>query len=315
MIWLGHFKGSRTWSKRETIEISAFLKICNHTRPSDIHRSIRSLDHIKYWKATEFRTFLLYIGIVALKNRLSQDEYDMFIKLHCAVTICSSNAYLQYLPLARQLFTDFIENHINVYGESSITMNIHNLSHVADDVEIFGSLSTISAYEFENCLHHLKLRLKQCSRPLEQIARRLSELAAASKVTTFERTDAFPQLNHPFTLSENILGFRRIKYKPDAMLCSANKNIKDKWFLTRDNKIVEFDFVTEMQGKFVIRGSALKNMENFFQKPFDSKHLNIFLCDAEKSDFEYVELNAIKAKMYCLPFENKFVFIPLLHTL
>lgn len=114
LIWLGKLKGiPRTWPEREELEISALLKKCNATLPTEIHRSIRSLDHICYWKGTEFRTFLMYLGIVILKPFLAQHEYEMFVKLHCAVTICSTNAYSLYQPLARRLFTDFIEEPSN----------------------------------------------------------------------------------------------------------------------------------------------------------------------------------------------------------
>lgn len=145
LMWIGDIKThGRKWNKQEVIETSRFLIQCNETRPTDIHRSIRAMECIKYWKATEFRTFLLYIGVVLLKGRISEEEYTLFLKLFCAVTICSSHVYAPCLPLARQLFIDFIENHIEIYGESSITINIHNTNHVVDDVEMFGPLNTIA---------------------------------------------------------------------------------------------------------------------------------------------------------------------------
>lgn len=283
-------------------------------RPSEIHRAIRTLNAISHWKGTEFRTFLLYVGIVVLKNHLSQCEYKMFLNLFCAVTICSSKAYQRYLPVARNLFINFIENHIEIHSESSITMNIHNTSHVVDDVENFGPLDTISAYEFENSLHHLKLRLKQCNKPLQQIARRLSELADSSIKTAIKLTNIFPKINHQFNF-ENNLAFKEIEFKQGAMISSKNKDGKDKWFLTHDNIIVEFHFIVKENGNYKIRGSPLKNTQNFFQNPFDSKHLNIYMSDGELSEFSHFELTAIKAKMFCVPYENMWVFLPLLHTL
>lgn len=86
----------------------------------------------------------------------------MFLNLFCAVTICSTNTYAPFVPKARDLFNEFIENHINEHGEDSIVSNIHLLNHVVDDVEHFGELNTFNAYAFKNCLHHLKLNLKQC---------------------------------------------------------------------------------------------------------------------------------------------------------
>lgn len=318
-IWLGNIKGiSRTWNRNETCEISAFLLKCNQTLPSEIHRCIRSLDHINYWKGTEYRTVLLYVGVVVFKDYLSQDEYAMFLKLFCAVTICSANLYSKYLPLARTLFIKFIVDHISIFGEGSVTSNIHNISHVVDDVEHFGQLSTISAYEFENCLHHIKLQLKQCRRPLEQIARRIAE-TALSDANAYKMNEIFPQLKHSFTLFDNsaVLAFRHITFDSNAVLSSVKENIKDKWFLTHDNSIVEFDYVVrdETREKFMIWGSALIKTESFFQSPFNSNYLNIFMSDGKKSEPQYYEMSVIKAKMFSLGYQTKLVFIPLLHTL
>lgn len=315
MSWCGEMDGySIKWSKRELGEISAVLTECNKTRPFEIHRAIRTLDQIHHWKGTEFRSFLLYVGIVVLKNHVIQREYEMFLNLFSAVTICSSKAYQRYLPLARKLFVDFIEDHIEIHGESSITMNIHNTSHVVDDVENLGPLDTISAYEFENSLHHLKLRLRQCNKPLQQIARRLSEMAESSVVIAIKPTNSFPKVDHQFVF-ENDLAFKQIEFKQNALISSEKANGKDKWFLTHGNIIVEFHFVVKKQGKYVICGRPLRDTQNFFKNPFDSKHLNIYSSDGELLDFQYFELSAIKAKMFCVPYENNWVYVPLLHTL
>lgn len=311
-MWLGFIKGQHEkWNKREVIGISKFLAECNKMCPLELHRTIRELDEIKFWKGTEFRTFLHYTGIVALKNRVTQPEYEMFTTLFCAVTICSSNMYTKLLPAARKLFIDFIETHIDLFGESSITINIHNTSHVVDDVEMFGPLDTISAYPFENYLYQLKRKLQPGKFPLQQIARRIIEAEQCKKkLSSVER---FPVLEDDFLLPDGNLVYKSLKYKAGGTLTSTAKN---KWFLTTSNNIVEFEYViTDVNRKTLIRGSPLKNSKNFFVKPFDSKHLNIFLSDGDKNEPQYFELNNIKAKMFCIPYENKFVFTPLLHTL
>lgn len=248
---------------------------------------------------------------------MSQDEYEMFLKLFCALTICSSNFYATYLPLARQLFVEFIENHIDLYGESSITINIHNTSHVVDDIEALGPLDTFSAYKFENHLHHLKIKLKQCNRPLQQIARRIIETSYSEKVTFLKQNKKFPILKNQSMLPDGTLVFKCIEYKENAILSSSKEKEKDKWFLTFTNDIIEFEYnAKDIHKKNMIRGSALKNIKNFFEEiPFNSEFLNIFMSDREKCEPQYYELNSIKAKMYCLPYNSQWVFIPLLHTL
>lgn len=307
-MWMGNFKRyRRTWNEGEILEISSFLMNCNATRPTDLHRSIRSLDYIKRWKATECRTFLLYVGIVALRNRLRQNDYEMFLNLFCAVTICSSKSYAEYLPLAQQLFIDFIKNHILIFGEASITINIHNTSHVVDEVEMYGPIDTISAYPFENHLHHMKRKLKQCDKPLQQIARRITESFQSEKFILSNDDSMFPVLKYPFTLDNDTLCYRFIEYKRKVYLSSRYQNQKDKWFLTFDNEIVEFCHILKNpHEESIIVGTALKNVNNFFEKPFKS----------EKAEPKKYRLNSVKAKMFCIHLnDSQLVFIPLLHSL
>lgn len=101
----------RQWNEASILHINTILSKFNATRPKEIHRKIRSLNHIKFWKGTEFRTFLLYLGPVILKCVLPVDQYALYMKLHTAVTICSSDKYRAYLPKARELFLEFIEDY------------------------------------------------------------------------------------------------------------------------------------------------------------------------------------------------------------
>jgi len=53
--------------------------------PSEFSRLPRSLDELEFWKATEYRTFLLYTGPILLKGRLKSSLYNHFLLLHCAI--------------------------------------------------------------------------------------------------------------------------------------------------------------------------------------------------------------------------------------
>lgn len=268
----------KLWNDRQINQISASLVQNNHTLPHEIHRSIRSLKHIHFWKATEYRTVLLYIGIVTLKNFIPANKYQLFLKLVCAVRICFTKAYAQFVPLARQLFIEYIEGYIDIYGIENVTSNDHYLSHIVDDVEKLGDLNTINAYEFENSLHHMKLLIKQCNRPLEQITRRLHEQFDEGS------SRSFPKLSQQFT-DDSALGlanvfFSQIEYKANVIL---SNNIKNKWFLTKNNVGVQFEFVFKVASEFIIRGRPLKYTDNFSTNPFDSKYLDICYSDGECS--------------------------------
>lgn len=315
---MGNLKSiPRLWNNNQIDTISTIMIKYNEFRPDEIHRKIRSLTRIHFWKATEFRSILHYVGIVLLKDFLPISEYQLFLKLFCAVTICSTKKYALYLPLARTLFTEYIEGHINIYGIDSITSNVHNLSHVVDDVEMFGDLSTISAYEFENCLHLMKLLLKQCNKPLEQLARRLDEISQTNLINPNEidKIVPFPIVKDQFICFESQfqLAYKKIECSQNMLLCNDNKN---RWVILNNQTIVRFEFAYKIGNRYMFRGHPINSeKENFFTRPFNSSHLNIFLSDSDVGSAQNYDLNQIKAKLFCLPYHNKFVFVPLLHTL
>ncbi|CAG9773244.1 unnamed protein product [Ceutorhynchus assimilis] len=140
-IWVN---GSKTFKMKffsnQISIISSWLLSCNNCLPKEIHRSVRQLDCLSFWKATEFRTFLLYLGPLILRDHLPREIYRHHLLLFCAVTLCSTDYYSDKLDLAEKLFRDYIEGFISIYGMDSISSNIHNLNHVVDDVKRFGSL-------------------------------------------------------------------------------------------------------------------------------------------------------------------------------
>jgi hypothetical protein len=56
---------------------------------SEFVRKPRSLKEFGLWKATEFRLFLLYTGVVLLSS-INKDQYEHFLQLNCAIYILSN---------------------------------------------------------------------------------------------------------------------------------------------------------------------------------------------------------------------------------
>lgn len=68
-------------------EISERLVALRKYIPSEFNRKPRTLHELDYWKATELRTFLLYLGPFVLKGILDQRRYNHFLKLSLGVRI------------------------------------------------------------------------------------------------------------------------------------------------------------------------------------------------------------------------------------
>lgn len=302
------------WTTREKTCISNLLIRANKELPSEIHRALRPLKDIAFWKGSEFSTVLSYVGMVVFKNFLPQEIYGHFLLLSCAVAICSSDEYKPFLPKAREMFAEYVEDQIHLYGEHSISSNVHNLIHVVDDVERFGNLSNISTYEFENHLGHIKSKLKLYNKPLEQIARRIIELSNVN-ITPVDFEISFqPSVKNSYQISNSasLTVFKDIIVRPNVLL--SNRKKSDQWFLTTNKQIVEMQYAFVQNGEHFICGIPIMDKSDFFTYPFSSHHINIYKSRMERGSVSIFKISDYRAKFICLSIFPDYVFVPLLHS-
>lgn len=311
----GNYNYRMKLSATDVKNMSVMLEECNKSRPKEIHRAIRGLKFLKHWKGTEYRTFLLYLGPVVLKDFLPMDVYEHFLMLSCAVTILMCEKYLKYISVADSLLTNYIQEYINIYGIDSISSNVHNLCHVIEDVNKFGSLPEMSSYPFESFLGHLKCYLRSGHKPLAQIAKRiceLSKLESSPKATT----QIFPWVKIDDVAITNKAGsnttYKKIYVNASTMLSSGQK---DRWFMTKNCNVVALEYISKSNGKFYIHGRPLKRQDNLFNTPFNSSNLNIVVSDGESNLPQTYDLNDIKCKLFSIKYREKFAFFPLIHTI
>lgn len=151
-LWLDGSKTNKKkkWSKETVAVLNEQILNWNRELPNDFNRKMRSLQYLAYWKATEFRLILLYVGIVAFKDVLPEPEYINFLRLSLAIRICSCETYVcyakvdRYRNVASSLLNEFCKNFKIIYGKNEIVSNIHNVSHIIEDVNFFGSLTNTS---------------------------------------------------------------------------------------------------------------------------------------------------------------------------
>lgn len=315
----------RKWPKHLIEKTSELLEGCQPQMPTDIHRAIRNLDSLKRWKGLEYRTILLYVGMVVFKQILPVYEYQHFMLLCCAVQVCSCKLFKSEIPLATGFFRKYVELYIPIYGSDKINSNVHNLIHVTEDMNKLkvDNLSEISTYKYENCLRLIGLKIRNYNLPLEQVAKRMIEISRIQKdQLSFSNCDLGSTENFSPKLyyerqCENNLVYDKIEIKSDVVL--SNRKTGDSWALVKlgnEIHIVKMKYAFKDGDQFKICGWILCEKQAFFRFPLTSTKLFIYASNGTTSDNLCIyNIKSVIAKMIRLPCNEQFVYMPILHTL
>ncbi|KAL2081036.1 hypothetical protein ACEWY4_022889 [Coilia grayii] len=292
--------------------ISAALLSFAVTLPREFSRKGRMLLEVDRWKATEFRTFLLYTGPVALKEHLSDAMYYNFMLLHVAIRIlCSPSLCLQYCDFAENLLKTFVGHFQSVYGNYTV-YNVHGLTHLADDARRYGVLQNFSCFPFENFLHTIKKMIRSPTQPLQQVVRRLTE-KTNSRQGKKRCTDGFYQ-EHKDGPHPNDLQFTQyrqfINNGTIISLTGGNNYVlyNGDIFVVRNILKGKDDISYLVCSKFLEKSS-------FFTYPIDSLNLHILFVKQLEQSSTLIPIQPHKlSKVTLLQYMDGFVAYPLLHT-
>lgn len=321
LIWVKDrsVKNNAKFSAKSQKDMSDFILSLRENVPEEFNRIPRGLDDLSFWKATEYRTFLLYIGPVALKDVLPYEYYIHFLLLHCAITIYMHESHFKLIDVAGKMLELFVRQFGELYGEANISYNVHNLIHLEDDVKTHGKLDSFSAFPFENNLGHIKSLLRTGNKPLQQAAKRISERFNIQMQKADESVFAYPKLEkkipgaiHKVDLCKGV--YQKIHFK-NFILSTKKKNM---WFLSVAGNIIQcINFTYSDNGVPVIYGSKLKNKSYFYRVPLKSSHINIYQCvTTEKDESEILNWSDVLCKLFCIPVSaEESIFFPMVHSL
>ncbi len=291
-------------------------KVCSlkNYLPREFVRKGRTLDELERWKATEFRTFLLYTGPIALRGKLSSALYDNFMLLSVAITLlCSPAMYLDYFSYASDLLCVFVENFSTMYGSQHVVYNVHCLTHLASHASQHGPLHAFSSFPFENYLRSLKKLIRKPNQPLAQAVRRIMEKRHIVRQCPQKRTYCKKQHGRGplpnFIDVTNCVQYREI-HTPKYVLSSKSPDngiqVKDNVFVIR-NVLLQNGNISILCQRFGVK-------ENFFTYPADSSRLNIFRVKSSSlsHNLTIIRPDEITFKVVLLPHGDGYVSIPLL---
>ena len=126
--------------------ISALHESLCSSIPREFARSPRSLFEHPRWKATEFRTFLLYTGPVSLYGNVPEDIFNNFLLLSCGIHLLINPKLVQsHNATACELLVKFVKLYAQLFGEGRVVFNVHGLIHLSDDTKLHGPLDDFSS--------------------------------------------------------------------------------------------------------------------------------------------------------------------------
>lgn len=275
--------------------MTALLETLKPFIPREFARKPRGFKVICRWKATEYRQFGLYTGIIVLKDFIPKEIYNHFLLLHCAYKLLLMSRNHLEIKKAHEMLTNFVELFPVLYGRTSVSYNVHNLLHLADCVLEYGKLNNFSAYVFENYMKTLKKKIKMPKHLPQQTFNQFSK--------------------DPFILKKKFYGIKKRKnvlslFTPKGLFSS---DCPDNICLVGSQCFIK---ITKILGKTKFSGKMYLNVQNFFEYPMNSLDLEIgFIGNELFSEETIYNVKDILAKVAKLPYLNGFVFITETHSL
>ena len=270
------------------------------------NRRCRSIVEVEYWKATEFRQFLFYLGPIYLKQLLSKDLYRHFLLFSCGITILASpELHLTLNDMAGEFLRKFVKSASKHYGSEIVTYNMHSLIHLNDDVMNLGPLDTFSAFPFENYLQEVKRMLTKPNQPLQQLCKRVLE----------RKHLVFNHQKITSMFSDKYIKDRQSETHYSQINCKSYKltsKPKDYCVLLHNNKIVAASSFVKEEVPYII-GHEFTLTQDFFSKPLKSSMISVYRVKNMSSTLKKYKVSDIKCKMALLPYKSDFVAIPLRH--
>ncbi|XP_043467986.1 uncharacterized protein LOC122502137 [Leptopilina heterotoma] len=309
-IWMSGNLNTRLDVKMKDI-LSDRILILEPQIPCEFQRKLGLLRKYSKWKATQFYFFLIYCGPIILKNVLRPRLYKHFLLLHAGCRIlCSDRLCLIYNRFAKEYLRAFFEGLKHFYGKYTLTINSHNLIHLADDVWYMKcSLNRISAFVFENFLGTLKRKIRTPNRPLAQVCRRMFE----EKSVNDKKANRPPEIQILKKKKSNIL---KIKYKEYTFTTKEPDNV----VMLKNKKFLQIRKIRETRYGIQIDGFVFKKKSPLFDYPFDSSILDMWEIERERGKrlrsyfLQAIEVKAMKISMALkLDGIKRYFVVPLLH--
>ena len=310
-LWLQGPKINRL-GRQDIMRITSRLLTLSSSTPNEFSRRPGAISQFHIWKATQFRSFLLYTGPAVLKGVLKEPLYKNFILLHSAVTILVDSDLVmipQNVEYADQLLIAFVKTFQHIYGKVHMSHNVHNLLHLAADVRSFGPLDNFSAFRYENHMTVVKRQIRKYDKPIQQISKRSYEIRAADILNEEDENlsplgnlhSSGPLSNLPAEILQQYKSFTGNFFSIDC------QKEKDNAVCLKDGTAVNVCNIVKCNDEqiFIIGREYTSGRNLYTEPPIDSSVLSIVnYNNASLSELKSWPLSQVHRKMWKMPMAN-----------
>ena len=114
-------------------------------------RKIRPLDELVLFKANELFNWMFYISPVVFRDQLPKNLFSHLLNLVFGIRLLLETSSPSCVSEAEKMLDNFCKDILSVHNgnEKIERINVHCITHLADQVRRFGPLYTFSAMSFE----------------------------------------------------------------------------------------------------------------------------------------------------------------------
>lgn len=149
-LWLDSTNHDKPWyvgTKSEVID----KQLLSIKPPVELTRVPRSVKERKYWKASEWRSFLLFYALPVLSGILSKKYWNhLFLLVFGIYSLLQETISMVEVDSAENALKKFVMEFEKLYGKDNMTFNVHLMTHISASVRNWGPLWATSTFSFES---------------------------------------------------------------------------------------------------------------------------------------------------------------------
>lgn len=189
------------------------MMLCKIQVSQEIHRLPRPLQEKAKWKATEWRSFLLFYSFPCLHGILPTKYMDHFLLFVRSIyTLLNTEITDEQIRQCEEDLLKFVGQTELLYGDECITFNVHAVLHITMSVRQSGPLWATSAFPFENGIYLCKVLINGPKGVDQQIAKKwLQMMTYESSVCAISQNVACKQYCRELYSNRSIKAMRTVE--------------------------------------------------------------------------------------------------------